>query len=219
MTQETARCAGEWGVRWNYATQWQSDNLWIPTTWCEAGLGRIQNSIRSLMLPPPPWTDRSLDTIWYFIPRSDCGTKRGHKFASHELLIKLSFPNSQSIFHPTSIEHRGTNCNTAPPTIFNHGYSTEQHSEENPTKFTFISSFRYILLSHFTVTLPLITFVPRVSSPASRGLSLSLSFSIYLHRIAAFWFSFCPGSNFTYFTGSGADNVRYKALKIDVWSK
>ena len=210
---------GEWGVRWNYATQWQSDNLWIPTTWCEAGLGRIQNSIRSLMLPPPPWTDRSLDTIWYFIPRSDCGTKRGHKFASHELLIKLSFPNSQSIFHPTSIEHRGTNCNTAPPTIFNHGYSTEQHIEENPTKFTFISSFRYILLSHFTVTLPLITFVPRVSSPASRGLSLSLSFSIYLHRIAAFWSSFCPGSNFTYFTRSWADNVRYKALKIDVWSK
>ena len=136
MTQETVRCAGRMRCKVELCDPVTMREFMDPDYLVRGGeLGRIQNSIRSLMLPPPPRTDHSLDTIWYFIPRSDCGTKRGHKFASHELLIKLSFPNSQSIFHPTSIEHRGTNCNTAPPTIFNHGYSTEWHIEENHKRF------------------------------------------------------------------------------------
>ena len=147
--------------------QWQWENLWISTTWCEAeSWARIQNSIRPLMLPPPPRTDHSLDTIWYFIPRSDCGTKRGHKFASHELLIKLSFPNSQSIFHPTSIEHQGTNCYTAPPTIFNHWYSSEHHIEESHKKAHSMPLFYLFHYPSLVVFSPVLDFWTRVPSPA-----------------------------------------------------
>ena len=147
--------------------QWQWENLWISTTWCEAeSWARIQNSISSLMLPPPPRTDHSLDTIWYFIPRSDCGTKRGHKFASHELLIKLSFPNSQSIFHPTSIEHQGTNCYTAPPTIFNHWYSSEHHIEESHKKAHSMPLFYLFHYPSLVVFSPVLDFWTRVPSPA-----------------------------------------------------
>ena len=45
-----------------------------------------------------------------------CDKERGHKFASHELLIKLSFQNSQSIFHPPSIELGGQAVTVTPPT-------------------------------------------------------------------------------------------------------
>ncbi len=175
MTQETVRCAGRMRCKVELCDPVTMREFMDLDYLVRGGeLGRIQNSIRSLMLPPPPRTDHSLDTIWYFIPRSDCGTKRGHKFASHELLIKLSFPNSQSIFHPTSIEHRGTNCNTAPPTIFNHGYSTAQnewHIEENHKWFSMhlLKTTYFVLLTHNNVpnvTLPRVLHRP---GPASRG--------------------------------------------------